>query len=123
MRSAVKNSDMIQHQLNEKLTSFRAKVSEPLPELSSGPDRDKPGHNQFDVLTREHKVQEWEALHEDCMNMPAQLLLQTIEEIEEFIDRLERIAREVMYILDAIRLATGETVFSLKLGNRGKYHI
>ena len=101
MRSAVKNSNTIKTQLNEKLDSFREKVSESLPELSLRPDGDKPaaGHNQFDVLTREHKVQEWEALREDCMNVPAQLLLQTIEEVEEFIDRLERIAHEVMYAI------------------------
>ena len=114
MRSAVKNSDMIKRQLNQNLDSFCITVSESLPKLSSGSDSDKQGHNQFDVLTREHKVQEWEALCKDCKNMPAQLLLQTIEEVEEFINRLERIAHEVMHILDAIRLATGETSVPLK---------
>ena len=111
MRSAVKNSDTIKlkRQLNENLNSFCTTVSKSLPELSLRPDCEELGNNQFDVLTREHKVQEWEALHEDCKNVPAQLLLQTIEEVEEFIDRLERIAHEVMRILDTIRLATGET--------------
>ena len=44
-------------------------------------------------------MQQWEALREDCKNMSAQLLLQTIEEVEEFIDRLERIANEVFILL------------------------
>ena len=44
-------------------------------------------------------MQQWEAFREDFKNMSAQLLLQTIEEVEEFIDRLERIAHEVSIIL------------------------
>lgn len=99
VRSTVRNSDTIKHQLYEKrLASFRAKVSEPLPELSSrsrGNGQPPVQPSQFDELTRDHKVQEWEALRKDRENMSAQLLLQTIEEVEEFIDRLERIAHEV----------------------------
>ena len=44
-------------------------------------------------------MQQWEAFREDFKSMSAQLLLQTIEEVEEFIDRLERIAHEVPIIL------------------------
>ena len=100
--SAIKNSD--KRELETKLTSFREEFLKPLPDLSSeskdGNEPTQPG--QFDVLTREHKVQQWEAFCEDCKNMSAQLLLQTIEEVEEFIDRLERIAHEVSIILLSI---------------------
>ena len=89
------NSDAIKSQLNKLLGSFTVKMSHSLPELSSGADS-KDGHNQFDVHIREHKVQEWETLCENYKCMSAQLLLQTIEEVEEFIDRLERISHEVM---------------------------
>ena len=86
--------DAIKSQLDELLRSFMEKISDSLPELLPGSDGEE-GHSQFDVLTREHKVQEWGTLCEDCKSMPAQLLFQTIEEVEEFIDRLERIAHEV----------------------------
>ena len=95
MKSKAKDTDMIKNQLNELLCTFTGRVSHSLPELQSGADGEE-GYDQFDALTREHKVQEWKALHEDCKSMPAQLLLQTIEFTEEFIDRLERIAHEVM---------------------------
>ena len=99
------NSDTIKDRLQEKLDTFRAKVSESLPELFLGsPDREQSiiQPSQFDVLTREHKVQEWEALRRDCEDMPAQQLLQTMEEVEEFIDRLERMAHEVCNLYSLI---------------------
>ncbi len=94
MRSAIKQSATIKSRLEEKLATFHEEILKPLPDLSSGTNQPI-RYSQFDVLTREHKVQQWEAIRKDCKNMSAQLLLQTIEEIEEFIDRLERIAHEV----------------------------
>jgi hypothetical protein len=97
MRSAVKHSATTKSQLEKKLATFHEEILKPLPDLLSGTTNGNQPirHSQFDVLTREHKVQQWEAICKDCKNMSAQLLLQTIEEIEEFIDRLERIAHEV----------------------------
>ena len=88
------DTDKIKDQLEQKLNSFTEKVSQPLPDLSAGPDGNE-GYDQFDKLTRDQKVQEWEALHNDCRNMPARLLHQMVEEVEDFIDRLERVAYEV----------------------------
>lgn len=94
------DTDKIKSELTQLLTegNFAESIQNDLPQLktvTSESVADDMGYNQCDMLTWEHKVQEWKAFCADCKNTMNIVLLQMVEEVEEFIERLDRIAHEV----------------------------
>lgn len=91
------DNDTVKNQLGEVLDSFSENLYQPLPKL---PDQ---GFTQLDKLTRDHRVQEWGALREDCdylrRNLAIRPLLEMVVEVEEYIGRLKSMAYEVQYTI------------------------
>ena len=75
--------DATKQHLDKMLKSFEEAVSQPLPTLP------KKEFTELDKHIRKLRVQEWEALHNDCRLMPINQLL---GKIEEYIERLKRMA-------------------------------
>ena len=87
------STDAIKYQLNTVLESLSENPHQPLPEL---PEQ---GFTQLDMLTREHRIQEWRDLYASCNSLRRTLaihsLLESVAELEEYIGRLENMAHEV----------------------------
>ena len=87
------DSHAVKGQLSEVLESFSSNLDQPLPEL---PEQ---GFTKLDISTREYRMQEWEALHVDCnrlqSNLAAASLSEIVDEVEDYIARLESMACEV----------------------------
>ena len=89
------DTDAIKEQLNTLLESLSENLHQPLPEL---PEQGG-GFTKLDVLTREHRMKEWKELYASCNDLRRDLatrsLLESVEEMEEYIGQLERMAHEV----------------------------
>ena len=97
IKKAIKVEDYdtatIKDQLNTVLESLGENLHQPLPEL---PEQ---GYTQLDMLTREHRMKEWRDLHASCNSLQRTLatrsLLEGVDELEEYMGRLENMAHEV----------------------------
>lgn len=87
------DNENVKQRLGEVLDSFIEDLYQPLPDL---PEQ---GFNQLDRLTREHRIQEWAALRDDCgllrKNLSITPLLEMVVEVEEYVYRLKSMAYEV----------------------------
>jgi hypothetical protein len=96
------DNDAIKEQLNTLLESLGEDLHQPLPELPAQ-GLGGGGVTKLDVLTREHRMKEWRDLYASCNDLRHNLAIRPLQEcvmeVDEYIGRLERMAREVWYVV------------------------
>ena len=95
------DTDAIKEQLNTLLESLSENLHQPLPEL---PEQGSGGITKLDVLTRQQRMKEWRELCASCNALRRSLatrpVRESVEEVEEYVGRLERMACEVCTIMN-----------------------